>query len=47
VILEGRGGPTGTAVVHSAVAEDTPFPKGPPKSSVGGDAWLEPVVQRA
>jgi hypothetical protein len=23
-------------VVHSAVAEDTPFPKGPPKSSVGG-----------
>ena len=35
-MLEGRGGPTGKAVLDSAVEEGTPFPKGPPKSSVGG-----------
>ena len=35
-MVEGRGGPTGTAVFDSAVPEDNSFPKGPPKSSVGG-----------
>jgi hypothetical protein len=35
-MLEGRRGPTGTAVFGSAVAEGAPFPKEPAKSSVGG-----------
>ena len=30
----------------SAVAEGTPFPEGPPKSSVGGGSLLAPVIQR-
>jgi hypothetical protein len=33
-MLEGREGPTGTAVFDKA--ERIPLPKGPPKSSVGG-----------
>jgi hypothetical protein len=36
VILEGREGPTGTAVFDSAVAESTPFPKVAPKVVGGG-----------
>ena len=46
-MLEGRRGPTGTAVFDSAVAESTPFPKGPPKSSVEGTprcGWPPPGV---
>jgi hypothetical protein len=47
MLLEGRGGPTGTAVLYSAVAEGNPFPKGPPKSSVGGaPGWNLPSSAR-
>jgi hypothetical protein len=36
-MLEGRKGPTGTAVLDSAVAENTPLPKGPTKVVGGGE----------
>ena len=43
-MLEGQGGPIGTAVPSSAVAEGTPFPEGPPESSVGGvPGWHHPA----
>ena len=35
-MLEGRGGPTGTAVFYSALAESTPLPKGSQSRRWGG-----------